>query len=337
MDCELPSVQRLLEDPEYFFKQNKGKTLILDEIHRLLDPSSILKIGADHFPSIRIIATGSSTLAARRKFKDTLTDRKHDVWIYPLLLSELEQAHQLDLERRLVQGGLPPAYFSEQLDEYFYREWLDSFWAKDIQELFSIDRKSSFMKLAELILRQSGELLQVSSLATPCEISRQTVQNYIECLETTLFLHILRPWDRSRQNDIIRMPKVYAFDTGMVCFAKNISELRSEEKGLMLEHLILQELLAHHGSNHVWYWRDKQKHEIDFLVTPLRSQNIHTIECKWSREAFDVSAIKLFRTESPKGLNICVAANVDKISKRRLHSLEIIETPSWAIIEALKG
>jgi predicted AAA+ superfamily ATPase len=131
------------------------------------------------------------------------------------------------------------------------------------------------------------------------------------------------------------MPKVYVFDTGMVCFAKNISDLRPEEKGLMLEHLILQEMLAQFSSKHIWYWRDKQKHEIDFLLTPLRSQNIHAIECKWSRDAFETKAIKLFREDNPKGLNIFVAANVDKITKRRLNSLEIIETPPWSLMEAL--
>ncbi len=60
------------------------------------------------------------------------------------------------------------------------------------------------------------------------------------------------------------------------------------------------------------------------------------LECKWSKEAFDVSAIKLFRQESPQGLNICVAANVDKITKRRLQSLEIIECSPWQIGEALQ-
>ncbi|MBI2602462.1 MAG: ATP-binding protein [Deltaproteobacteria bacterium] len=335
MDCELPSVRRQLEDIEYFWGQHSGKTVVLDEIHRLTDPSAVLKIAHDHFPSVKVIATGSSTLAAKRKFKDTLTDRKHDVWIQPLLLSELRPTQSFQLDKRLLRGGLPPAYFSENLDEYFYREWIDSFWAKDIQELFSIDRKSSFIKLAELLLRQSGELMQVSSLATPCEISRQTVQNYIECLETTLFVHLLRPWGRGKQNEIVRRPKIYGFDTGMVCFAKGIFELRPEDKGLLLEHTILQELLSQFGRDEIWFWRDKQKHEIDFLVTLKRSHDVHAIECKWTREAFNTSALTIFRKLTPDGLNILTATNIEKQAKRRIGSLEILECPPWQVAEVL--
>jgi len=72
-DCELPRVRRMLEDPEGFLTDLQGKRVVLDEIHRLRDPAQVLKIAADHFPTVRILATGSSTLGASRKFRDTLT------------------------------------------------------------------------------------------------------------------------------------------------------------------------------------------------------------------------------------------------------------------------
>ncbi|MGH8133089.1 MAG: AAA family ATPase, partial [Steroidobacteraceae bacterium] len=65
-DCELPRQRRLMEDPEGFLASLAGKRVVLDEVHRLRDPSQLLKIAADHFPQVRIIATGSSTLGATR-------------------------------------------------------------------------------------------------------------------------------------------------------------------------------------------------------------------------------------------------------------------------------
>lgn len=180
----------------------------------------MLKIAADHFPKVKVIATGSSTLSAKRKFKDTLTDRKRDLWVPPFLASELVAQGEFDLDHRLFRGGLPPAYLADSLDDAFYTEWMDSFWAKDIQELFVIDRKTSFLKLAELILRQSGEMFEATSFAGPCEISRQTVTNYIEVLAITLFAMVVRPYSEKRANDIIAAPKVYGFDTGFVCFSR---------------------------------------------------------------------------------------------------------------------
>ncbi|MCX5814661.1 MAG: AAA family ATPase, partial [Proteobacteria bacterium] len=82
-DCELPRVRVMLEDAEGFLRLLRGRTIILDEIHRLQNPSELLKIAADHYPEVRILATGSSTLGASAKFKDTLTGRKESLWLTP--------------------------------------------------------------------------------------------------------------------------------------------------------------------------------------------------------------------------------------------------------------
>ena len=80
-DCELPSVRRDLRDAERFLDAHEGRHVVLDEIHRLDDPSELLKIAADHHPNIRVLATGPVSLAARAKFRDTLAGRKHEVWL----------------------------------------------------------------------------------------------------------------------------------------------------------------------------------------------------------------------------------------------------------------
>jgi len=75
-DCELPSTRQALVDPESFLDAHQGRRVVLDEVHRLPNPSEVLKIAADHFPSVRILATGSSTLGASARFRDTLAGRK---------------------------------------------------------------------------------------------------------------------------------------------------------------------------------------------------------------------------------------------------------------------
>ena len=89
-DCELPRVRRGMEDPEGFLKSVGGKRIVLDEIHRLENPSEILKIAADHYPNIRVLATGSSTLGASAKFKDTLAGRKEELWLTPMITADIE-------------------------------------------------------------------------------------------------------------------------------------------------------------------------------------------------------------------------------------------------------
>ena len=86
MNCDLPSVVRSLADPELFFDGlEKDTVVIFDEVHRLEDPSRLLKIGSDVYSHVKILATGSSTLAATKKFKDSLTGRKQSIYLPPVL------------------------------------------------------------------------------------------------------------------------------------------------------------------------------------------------------------------------------------------------------------
>jgi len=89
MSCDLPSTLRALEDPELFLgSQEPDSVLILDEVHYLDDPSRLLKIAADEYPRLKVLATGSSTLAATRKFRDSRTGRKQAIHLCPVLWEE---------------------------------------------------------------------------------------------------------------------------------------------------------------------------------------------------------------------------------------------------------
>ena len=207
----------------------RGKRIVLDEIHRLSNPSEILKIAADHYPDTRILATGSSTLGASSKFRDTLTGRKRAVWLTPMTLADLSAFQRDDLPYRLQRGGLPPLFLAGSLPESDYLEWLDSYWAKDIQELFRLERRASFQRLVELLAAQSGGIFEATRLAGPCEINRQTVTNYLTVLEATLVAHVVRPFSTRRSTELVSAPKVYAFDTGFVCYARGWRDLRLDD------------------------------------------------------------------------------------------------------------
>ncbi len=145
-DCELPSVRRALEDPEAFLKAVSGQRVVLDEVHRLGNPSELLKVAADHFRDTRIVATGSSTLGASAKFKDTLTGRKRDIWLTPLTAADQAAFGKPGLDRRFLHGGLPGFFLAEQVPERDFQEWADAYWAKDIQELFRLEKRQSFQR-----------------------------------------------------------------------------------------------------------------------------------------------------------------------------------------------
>ena len=326
-DCELPRVRRALEDPELFFRRQGPGLVVLDEIHRLVNPSQTLKIAADYFPDTRVVATGSSTLAARRKFRDTLTGRKNTLWLPPATLADLRAFGLAGLDKRMLYGGLPPFLLGNGIDDDAYREWIDSFWAKDLQELFTVTRRAAFLKFMELLFAQSSGLFEATAFAGPCEVSRQTIMNYLEILEITLIVLSLRPYFGASATEIKAQRKVYAFDTGFVCYFRDWAALRDDDRGPLLEHLVLNELLAHLPRERIFYWRDKQNHEVDFIVRPTRGGATIAVECKASSSRFDPAGLKAFRRRHARGENIVVCLDLAEPVVTRIRGLEVRFVP----------
>ncbi len=321
-DCELPRVRRELADPEAFLRGSRGKRVVLDEIHRLANPAELLKIAADHFPQIRVLATGSSTLGASAKFKDTLTGRKRDLRLTPMTVSDLDDFGRPDQRHRLLRGGLPPFFLADELPEKDFQEWMDAYWAKDIQELFRLERRSSFQKFFELLMAQSGGIFEATRFATPCEVSRQTITNYLAVLEATFVVHVLRPFSTRRATEIVAAPKVYGFDSGFVCYHRGWHSLRSDDLGPLWEHFVLNEIQARLPGQPVLYWRDKSLHEVDFVLQRRGAAPL-AIECKWSADGFDPTNLLAFRHQYPQGRNFVVCNDVERISRRQHRNIEV--------------
>lgn len=311
-DCELPSVRRTLAQPESFLDSHRGRTVVLDEVHRLTRPSELLKIAADHYPDVRVLATGSSTLGASRRFRDTLTGRKRELWLTPMMSADLvDFGAPGGLDRRLLHGGLPPFYLAADVAEREMQEWIDSYWAKDIAELFRLERRHSFQRFLELVHAQSGGIFDATRLARDCEVSRPTITNYLTVLEATFVAHVVRPFSARRATEIVAAPKVYGFDTGFVAALRGIDRLRPEDRGALWEHYVLNELHAQLQTRAVQYWRDKRGHEVDFVLRRPGGVPL-AVECKATSADFDPSNLAAFRRLHPRGANLVVAADVSR-------------------------
>lgn len=322
INCDLPITEDRLRDPELFFRSCEKPIVVFDEIHQLSDPSRLLKIGADLFPKLKILATGSSTLAASRKFRDTLTGRKRIVHLLPVLWTELEAFSCRDITRRFLQGGLPPALLAGSKNPSFYREWLDSFFARDVQKLFPFRDMDKFNSLFEYLLRQSGGQIEISRAASELKISRLTIESHLRALEIMHAVTRIRPFFGNGQKEIVKMPKVYGFDTGFITFARGWDPLRPQDHGILWEHMVLEYLQACFPNETIRYWRDKAGREVDFILARRRDQ-IDAVECKWDPSDFDPCALHLFRSYYPKGENYLVSPLTGPAYLKRFGSLTV--------------
>lgn len=322
VNCDLPVVEEMVRDPVLFYRGHADRVIVFDEIHQLRDPSRVLKIGADMFPGLRILATGSSTLAASRKFRDALTGRKRMIHLLPVLLDELDAFGGIPLEKRLLRGGLPPMLLAASKDPAPYREWMDSFFARDIQKLFGFRDAAKFDSLFQYLLRQSGGLFEVSKTASALGISRPTVEAHLRALEITHAVTVLRPFHGGSRKELVRMPKVYAFDTGFVSFARGWDPLRPEDCGALWEHVVLEYLQAHQPDATIRYWRDLGGRELD-LVNPGPRGHVDVFECKWNPDQFDETALRTFRALHPHGRNFLISPISVHAFDRSFRGLEV--------------
>lgn len=324
MNCDLPSVARNLADPELFFDSlEKRSIVIFDEVHRVEDPSRLLKIAADAYPHLRVLATGSSTLAATSKFKDSLTGRKYSIYLPPILWDECKEIFQLkDLDHRFLNGGLPEPLLEQEKDLSFFSEWIDSFYARDIQELFGIRNRVGFIKALHLLLRQSGGFIDYSNLAKLCDLSRPTVKAHIEAMTVSHAIYQLSPFHGGGRREITQRPKCYGFDTGFVTYIKGWDSIREDDRGLLWEHLVLDALRTGIDPSILFYWRDKSGREIDFVIKK-EDKHVDAIECKINPDHFDPKSLTVFRSIYPKGKNFIISPLIKASYRRRMSNMVI--------------
>jgi len=335
LNCDLQDVARALEKPETFFPTVQKPILILDEVHQLADPSRVLKIGADEFPHLKILATGSSTLAATQKFRDSLTGRKRTIELAPILHSEMSAFGVTDIRHRFLRGGLPPALLAPELDREFYAEWLDSYFARDVQELFTIGKRSGFLKLFELLMRQSGGLAEISSLSKLSGLTRPTVMNYLDVFEITHVVHIIRPYHGGGRQEILKQPKLFAFDTGFICYNRGWKDVREEDGGLLWEHLVLDTLRTMGPAPRIHYWRDIHKREVDFVI-PIQDDELIGIECKWNEDHLEPNGFRALRALHPKGANYLVTPFVTHPYEKTFGTLSVQVVPLEQLVALLE-
>ncbi len=306
----------------------KPALLIFDEIQLLTDPANLFKILHDHFPDLRIIATGSSSLSIKNKFSDSLSGRKRVFHVEPLsfiefltfkgedqlikiksLFSEEDKAaviplvkpyhaHFLNLfEEYLIYGGYPEVVLTDEKEAKV--EKLDSiatsYIQKDIREFGKIDNIDGYNNLLKYIAVNLGAQFNLSSAQSTVGISAQTVKKYISLLQETFIIKELPPYFVNKNKEISKTKKIFFKDSGI----RNL-QLKSfqnfdirTDTGSLYENYVFNFLDATKDiltTN--FFYRTQAKTEIDFIV--CREQNVKLIEVKAGAFNRPVRAMKEF-------------------------------------------
>lgn len=246
----------------------KTRLLILDELHKMRGWKNYLKGLYDTRPEgMRILVTGSARLDTLRQGGDSLAGRFFRQRLLPFTPAELRRVGAaVDMDRLLERGGFPEPYLAEApADADRWRmQYLDGLVRTDILDFERIHDFRAIQMVLDLLRSRTGSPVSYASIAEDVQISPHTVKKYVEILEALFIVFRVTPFSRNIARSILKEPKIYFYDTGLV---------RGDE-GARFENLAATCLLKHawaevdlHGQAYaLHYIRTKDGREVDFCL-----------------------------------------------------------------------
>ncbi len=293
--------------------QKRKIFLIIDEIQYLENPANFVKIMHDHYPSVKLIVSGSSSFEIKKKFKQSLAGRTVAFELYPLSFSEFLvfknknyflQGENLSLineelvilaEEFIRFGGYPLIVLesSEEKKKVYLSQVINTYIRKDIRDLGNIRNISSFNLLLELLASQSSQLLNVSEVANTLDIRRETVMEYILLLESTFIIKRITPFHRNIRSELVKNPKAFMLDTGMMHLLW-MKEFPKVITGNAFETFVFSELMK--SGKKINFWRTSTQQEVDFIISDGR---LYALEAKLNFENAKRMNLKSFFEKYP--------------------------------------
>lgn len=290
---ELPDQRAFaLEDPRGFLAQFPGP-VILDEVQRAPDLFSYIQSLTDEEDRPgRFILTGSHNFLLLQSVSQSLAGRCAVFHLFPFSLSELAGRPAVTLKslgrdvprtRNATQHPLVDLLFSGLYPRIHDkgvppREWLSgyvqTYLERDVRSVLNVGDLETFGRFVGLCAGRNGQLLNLSSLAADCGVTHTSARRWISLLEASFLIALLRPHHRNFGKRLIRSPKLYFLDTGLLCY---LLRIRSAEelhqyaaRGALFESFVVSELyknFAHRGEQpSLYFWRDSAGHEVDLIV-----------------------------------------------------------------------
>jgi predicted AAA+ superfamily ATPase len=268
--------------------------LILDELHKMEGWKNYLKGIYDTRPgNLKIIVTGSARLDTLRRSGDSMAGRFFTHRLNPLSLVEIPEGDGDDiLERLLSMGGFPEPYLAETVEEAdrWRMQYVDGLIRNDILDFEKVHDFKAIQLTLEMLRHRVGSPLSFSSLAGDIHCSPNTIRRYVEIMEALFIIFRVTPYHRNIARSLLKEPKIYFYDTGMV----------KGDEGVRFENLVACSLLKHVNAIEDYegkraelkYLRTKEKKEVDFALV-VEDRPVTLIEAKLS-DSTVTRALKYF-------------------------------------------
>lgn len=305
-----PIIRSLAKDDPALFLQRFKVPILIDEIQYAPNLLSYIKISIDKNPSPgQFWLTGSQQFHLMKNVSESLAGRVGIVNLQGFSQNELKNRTESliftpsiidykinttqkaillpELYHKIWLGSFPALHKGDLIDrDLFYSSYVQTYLQRDVRDLANVGNESSFFKFLKVCAARTGQILNMRDLCRDSDINHATGKNWLSILQSSGIVYLLEPFHSNINKRLIKSPKIYFLDTGLAAWLSEWSTPETLEVGVMsgafLETWVLSEILKswwHNGKQApIFYYRDKDKKEVDLLI--YRDGTIFPIEIK---------------------------------------------------------
>ncbi len=309
---DLPSEAEQAEREPARFLARHAPPLLIDEVQYAPKVFRHLKVMVDARRSNKglFVLTGSQKLPLMKAASESLAGRVAILDLEGLSLGEIRAARpSVAVQEAALRGSLPELWQEPELDAAgFHASYLATYLERDLRSMLAVSSLRDFERFIRACALRSAQLLNKAELARDVGISPSTANEWLSVLQASNQVFLLEPWFSNRTKSLVKTPKLYLNDTGLLCHLLGLREAdeiaESPYAGAVWETLVCSELrkLIQNGrrAGDLFFWRDRSN-EVDFLIH--RGGHFELLEAKWteSPSARDRSGLKRVRALLPPG------------------------------------
>lgn len=286
---DVPSVAELAEhDPALFFSLHPPPILI-DEVQYAPGLFRHIKarVDQDRHAMGQFVLTGSQKFSLMKELSDSLAGGVAIIGLEGLSAAELRALGPVDIVSYLQRGGFPELWRVPDLpSDSFFSAYLATYLERDVRQILNVGSLRDFERFVRVLAARHAQQLDIAGIANAVGVTSLTAKSWLSVMEASNQIVLLEPWHGNLGKRIVKTPKIYFVDSGLVCWLLGIGSAGipgSPFVGALWEGVVFAEMRRHvnaHGLNRsFWYYRDNAGTEVDFLVL---GDGARLIECKWT-------------------------------------------------------
>lgn len=304
VSLENPDMRRYALDDPRGFLNNYPSGAVIDEVQRAPELFSYLQQVLDEDNARgKYILTGSNNFLIQENISQSLAGRIAYLNLLPFSYSELPGKSEIKLKELIFKGFYPPIYDQPVKPNSWYANYIRTYIERDVRQIKNITDLYAFERFLRLCAGRCGQLLNMNSIAIETGVDNKTISSWIGVLESSFIIFRLQPHHRNFNKRLVKMPKLYFYDTGLVCALLGIHDQNQLDYhhlyGNLFENFIVSELLKSRFNkalpSNLFFWRDNIGHEIDIIVE--NADDLHPVEVKSGSTVTDefLNGIRYFR------------------------------------------